>query len=180
MATMKTTTKTKKKTSTDAQPRSRRAPAYRVRRSKVHGKGLFATRTIRRGACIIEYTGERISHEEADRRYSEKAPDDNHTFLFTLDKKTVIDGGVGGNASRFINHSCEPNCEAVIDDDRLFIEALRTIRQGEEVVYRYMINRAPDDPPDVDRVFACRCGAPTCQGTMLAPKTKPRAKKARS
>lgn len=162
---------------TKSQPRSRREPAHRVGRSPVHGTGLFATRVIRRGTCIIEYAGERISHEEADRRHAEKARDDNHTFLFTVDSKTVIDGSVGGNDARFINHSCEPNCEVIIEDGRLLIEATRTIRPGEEIVYRYMINRAPDDPPDVDQIFACRCGAASCRGTMLEPRKKPKRRK---
>jgi SET domain-containing protein len=155
---------------TKSQTRARREPAYRVRRSPVHGKGMFATRMIRKGTCIIEYTGERISHEEADRRHAKKEPGDNHTFLFTIDATTVIDGNVGGNESRFINHSCDPNCEVIIDEGRLLIEAIRTIRPGEEIVYQYMINRAPDDPPDIDQIFACRCGAASCQGTMLEPR----------
>ncbi|OJY18320.1 MAG: hypothetical protein BGO98_31700 [Myxococcales bacterium 68-20] len=138
---------------------------------------MFATRAIRKGAPIIEYVGERISHEEADRRHSTKAADDNHTFLFTVDSKTVIDGGVGGNAARFINHSCEPNCEVIIDDGRLFVEAARTIRSGEEIVYDYMITRAPDDAPDLEQIFGCRCGAATCRGTMLEPRKKPKASK---
>lgn len=138
---------------------------------------MFATRTIRRGAAIIEYIGERISHEEADRRHASKAPDDNHTFLFTVDSKTVIDGGVGGNASRFINHSCEPNCEVIIDGGRLFVEAARTIRPGEEIVYDYKITRSASDPPELERIFACRCGTAACRGTMLEPRKKPRARK---
>ncbi|MBX3223377.1 MAG: SET domain-containing protein-lysine N-methyltransferase [Labilithrix sp.] len=162
---------------TKSQPRSRREPPYRLRRSPVHGTGMFATRVIRKGASIIEYIGERISHEEADRRHAKKAADDNHTFLFTIDSKTVVDGGVGGNSARFINHSCEPNCEVIIDDGRLLIEATQTIRPGDEIVYDYLITRASDDPPDVERIFACRCGAPTCRGTMLAPRKKPKARK---
>ena len=159
---------------TKSQTSPRREPAYRVGRSRVHGKGVFATRMIRKGTCIIEYVGERISHEEADRRHGMKAPGDNHTFLFTVDSKTVIDGGVGGNASRFINHSCDPNCEVLIDEGRLLIEATRTIREGEEIVYQYMINRAPDDPPDIERIFACRCGSEKCEGSMLEPRKKPK------
>jgi uncharacterized protein len=162
---------------TKSQPRSRREPAYRSRRSPVHGTGLFATRAIRKGAFIIEYIGERISHKEADRRHAHKDADDNHTFLFTLDSKTVIDGGVGGNESRLINHSCEPNCEVIIEDGRLLVEATRTIRPGEEFVYDYMITRAPKDPPELEQIFACRCGAASCRGTMLEPRKKPKARK---
>ncbi|MBX3263393.1 MAG: SET domain-containing protein-lysine N-methyltransferase, partial [Labilithrix sp.] len=168
------------KKTTKSPPRPRPQLAYRLRRSPVHGTGLFATRAIRKGASIIEYLGERISHEEADRRHAHKAADDNHTFLFTVDSKTVIDGGSGGNAARFINHSCEPNCEVIIDDGRLLIEALRAIRPGEELVYDYRITRDSNDPPDVERIFACRCGTPSCRGTMLAPRRKRKPKRAAS
>jgi uncharacterized protein len=147
-------------------------PAYRLRRSTVHGTGLFATRTIAKGERFIEYVGQRISHEEAELRHADKAPDDNHTFLFTIDAKTVVDAGVGGNASRFINHSCDPNCEVVLADGRPLVEALRTVRRGEELAYDYNLTRSPEDTPEVERIFGCRCGAATCRGTMLAPKRK--------
>ena len=144
-------------------------PPYRVRRSKIHGTGVFATRRIRRGARVVEYLGERVSHAEADRRYAHKAADDNHTFLFTVDARCVIDAGVGGNAARFMNHSCDPNCETVAEDRRIFIDAIRDIDAGEELVYDYMIERDADDPPHIDSIFSCRCGARTCRGTMLLP-----------
>jgi Rps23 Pro-64 3,4-dihydroxylase Tpa1-like proline 4-hydroxylase len=142
---------------------------YRVRRSRIHGTGVFATRHIATGTRIIEYVGERVSHREADRRYQGKDDDDNHTFLFTLDVRTVIDAGVGGNAARFINHSCDPNCEAVIDDRRIWIEAVRDIAPGAELCYDYLIERAADDPPNIEQIYGCRCGAETCRGTMLLP-----------
>jgi uncharacterized protein len=150
------------------------SPLVKVRRSKVHGRGVFAAQAIPKGTRIIEYTGERVSHKEADRRYDDKAPDDNHTFLFIVDKHIVIDAGVGGNAARFINHSCDPNCESVIEGKRVFIEALRRIAPGEELAYDYQIQREKDDPPDVDQVFACRCGAKQCRGTMLWPPERPK------
>src|ERR1017187_5001259 len=97
----------------------------RVRRSRVHGRGVFALRRIRKGTRIIEYLGDRISHREADNRYGHKPIDDNHTFLFIVDRSIVIDGGsASGNDARFINHSCDPNCESLIDDRRVFIEAV--------------------------------------------------------
>ncbi|HVJ88345.1 MAG TPA: SET domain-containing protein-lysine N-methyltransferase [Labilithrix sp.] len=177
MMKKKTKAKVKAKAAAKRSPaRSRSDVPYRLRRSPVHGTGLFATRAIRKGSNIIEYVGERISHKEADRRHSTKAPDDGHTFLFTLDSKTVIDGGVGGNASRFINHSCEPNCEVFIEDGHLYVEAARTIRAGEELLYDYNIGRDKDDPPNVDEIFACRCGASTCRGSMLEPRKKTRSK----
>lgn len=141
---------------------------FKVRRSKIHGSGVFAVRRIRKGTRIIEYVGERVSHAEADRRYEDKPADDSHTFLFIVDKRTVIDAGVDGNAARFINHSCGPNCETITENRRVFIEALRTIDPGEELSYDYQIQREPGDPPDIDEIFACRCGRPDCRGTMLS------------
>lgn len=157
---------------------SRRAPMFKVRNSRIHGKGVFALRRIRKGTRITEYEGERVSHAEADRRYEHKADDDNHTFLFIVDGRAVIDAGVDGSDARFINHSCDPNCETVIEDRRVFIEAIRTIQPGEELSYDYQIQREPGDPDDIDEVFACRCGASGCRGTMLWPE-EPR-RKARS
>jgi SET domain-containing protein len=152
---------------------------YRVRRSKIHCTGVFATRRVAKGERIVEYLGERVSHAEADRRYADKADDDNHTFLFTVDARTVIDAGVGGNAARWINHSCNPNCETVVEDRRIFIEAIRDIEAGDELVYDYMIERDADDPPNIDLVFSCRCGANGCRGTMLLPPKAPKRAKAR-
>jgi SET domain-containing protein len=155
--------------------RTRRKPLFEVRHSPVHGFGVFALRRIRKGTTVTEYIGDRISHAEADRRYENKAADDNHTFLFTVDSRTVIDGGVGGNDARYINHGCDPNCESVTNEKRIFVEAIRTIQKGEELAYDYQIQRDPDDPPNVDAIFACRCGAAKCRGSMLeAPKKKRR------
>jgi hypothetical protein len=142
---------------------------YRLRRSRIHGQGAFATRAIKKGERIVEYVGERISHTEADRRHLKKADDDGHTFLFTIDDKTVIDAGVGGNSSRFINHSCDPNCEVIIDRRRIYVEAIRPIAAGEELAYDYRIGRSDDDPPGMEEVFGCRCETAACRGTMLAP-----------
>jgi hypothetical protein len=134
---------------------------------------VFALRPIRKGTNIIEYLGERVSPELADARYAGKAPTDGHTFLFTVDAKTVIDAGANGNEARFVNHGCDPNCQTVEVQKRIFIEAIRTIRSGEELAYDYRIQRDADDPPDIDIVFACRCGAANCRGSMLvAPRKK--------
>jgi len=154
-----------------------RLPMVEVRHSPVHGYGVFALRRIRKGTTIMEYLGDRVSHEEADSRYENKDINDNHTFLFTVDSKTVIDGGVGGNDARFINHGCDPNCESASQNKRIFVEAVRTIRPGEELAYDYQIERDPEDPPNVDEIFACRCGAAKCRGSMLVAPKKPRRKK---
>lgn len=156
----------------------------RVRNSKIHGKGVFAAKRIPKGTRVIEYLGERISHAEADARYDDHDPNDNHTFLFIVDKKTVIDAGVGGNAARFINHCCDGNCESVIEARRVFIETTRAVEEGEELGYDYEIGREPDDPPNIDEIFACRCGSRKCRGTMLWPPERPgersRAKESRA
>jgi len=151
-----------------------RQPLFEVRRSPVHGMGAFALRRIRKGTRIVEYLGERVSHKEADRRYENKDANDAHTFLFIVDSKTVIDAGVDGNDARFLNHSCNPNCESVIESRRVFIEAIRTIEPGEEMTYDYQIQREEDDPPGIEEVFACRCGFPQCRGTMLWPPDPPK------
>lgn len=140
-----------------------------VRASSLHGLGVFALQHIPRGTRVIEYLGERISHAEADRRYDHKAATDSHTFLFIADSATVIDAGVCGNEARFVNHGCAPNCESVIEKSRVFIDAIRGIAPGEELTYDYQIQREADDPPDIDAVFACHCGARGCRGTMMWP-----------
>jgi SET domain-containing protein len=144
-------------------------PLFEVRASPLHGLGVFAAQRIARGTRIIEYLGERISHEQADRRYQHKAAVDSHTFLFIADAATVIDAGVDGNEARFVNHACEPNCESVIENSRVFIDAIRSIAPGEELTYDYQIQREADDPPDIDAIFACHCGLPGCRGTMMWP-----------
>jgi uncharacterized protein len=157
------------------------SPLVEVRRSRIHGRGVFALRRIPKGTRIIEYLGDRITHAQADRRYDDHDESDNHTFLFSVDRGLVIDAEVGGNDARFINHSCGPNCESVIERRRVFIDSLRDIEPGEELSYDYQIGRERDDPPNVDEIYACRCGAAQCRGTMLwPPRRSDRARERRS
>ena len=153
--------KSAKKTTAQAEP------MFEVRRSRIHGRGVYATRRIRKGTRIVEYIGERISHETADDRYDEKGSDDGHTFLFVVDDDICIDAGVGGNAARFINHSCNANCETIIEDGRVFIDAIRTIQPGDELGYDYQLTWESTDDPEELELYVCRCGAPQCRGTML-------------
>ena len=153
------------------------SPLVEVRNSPVHGRGVFAVQPIKKGTRILEYLGDRVSHEAADKRYEDHDESDNHTFLFIGDKKTVIDAGVGGNDARFINHQCAGNCESVIENRRVFIDAVRDIEPGQELGYDYEIGREKDDPPNVDEIYACRCGSPQCRGTMLWPAKKPAPKR---
>lgn len=150
-----------------------------VRNSDLHGLGVFATQDIKKGTRIIEYIGDHISHAEADRRYESKDDNDNHTFLFSVDRKLVIDAGVNGNDARYFNHSCDPNCESVIESRRVFIEAIKDIAAGDEMTYDYQIGRERTDPPNIDEIYACKCGAKDCRGTMLWPAKRPGRAKAR-
>lgn len=145
---------------------------FELRPSSIQGRGAFATRAIRKGARIIEYLGERISQAVADERYDDTAMSRHHTFLFNVDEDTVIDAAHEGNDARFINHSCAPNCQAFLEGGRIFIYALRDIREGEELCYDYSYDRTEDMGPEEEALYVCRCGAPTCRGTILAPLEK--------
>jgi len=154
-------------------------PPITVRDSPLHGLGVFALQRIAKGSRVIEYLGERVSHAEADRRYQHKHAHDNHTFLFIVDAAIVIDAGVDGNEARFVNHACEPNCASVIENRRVFIDAIRTIQPGEELTYDYQIQREADDPADIDAIFACHCGLARCRGTLLWPARREAARRRR-
>jgi uncharacterized protein len=153
-----------------------REPLYVVRTSNIHGRGVFANRYIRKGTRILEYTGERIDNDEADRRYDDAKMKRHHTFLFTLDKETCIDGAVtaGGGDASFINHSCDPNCEAVITGKKIFIHALRGIEPGTELAYDYQYERTGENDDELEKFYVCRCGAPNCRGTIMKPEKKKR------
>jgi len=152
-------------------PRKTAAPRrLQVRRSGVHGKGVFALVDIPRGARIIEYVGEVISWDEAQRRHPHDPSDPNHTFYFHIDEQHVIDAKVGGNAARWINHACDPNCEADEVDGRIFIKARRAIKPGEELFYDYGLIIDDKYTPKLKKEFACHCGSKKCRGTMLSPK----------
>lgn len=141
-----------------------------VRRSRIHGRGVFAARTIPKGTRIIEYTGRRISNAVADELYPDHGGAPTHTFLFELDDDVVIDAREGGNAARWVNHSCDPNCEAVEEAGRIFIEAIRTIAAGEEFGYDYGIRLDEPPTPGEQRRWPCFCGAANCRRTLLATK----------
>jgi len=147
------------------------------RQSPIHGNGVFASRDLPKGARVIEYKGRRLTHAQANRMYANDS-ESGHTFLFTLNEKFLIDGGDGGNDARWINHSCAPNCEAwVIENkqgdkqrDRVVIETRRAIRAGEELTYDYGITLEERQTPRLKLIWQCKCGAKKCTGTMLKPK----------
>jgi len=152
---------------TGAKPDYAVSDLVEVRNSPIHGRGVYAAKSIKKGDRIIEYVGERISHAEADRRFWEKGEDDGHTFLFVVNHRTVIDGTHGGNDARYINHRCEPNCETVTEGNRIFIDAVKDIKAGEELGYDYQLTWDSGDDPEELKLYDCRCGAKNCRGTML-------------
>lgn len=143
---------------------------FEARESKIQGRGVFATRKIEEGTRLIEYKGEVIDDAEADRRYPFEEGERHHTFLFMLDSGDAIDAGPSRSIAKYINHSCDPNCEAVEEDGRIFIDALRDIARGEELVYDY--NYVLDEPHNAanKKLYPCNCGARKCRGTILARK----------
>ncbi|MGH8031915.1 MAG: SET domain-containing protein [Luteimonas sp.] len=148
-----------------------------ARLSSIHGNGVFAADTIAKGERIVRYKGALRTHDEVDSEYGD-IDEDGHTFLFTLNDDYVVDANSSGNIARWINHSCSPNCEAVIEEnangkrhkDKVFIEAIRAIDDGEELSYNYGITLAERHTPKLKMLWACLCGSPNCTGTMLQPK----------
>jgi uncharacterized protein len=140
----------------------KRTVRIEVRQSAVHGRGVYATQFIPKGTRIIEYTGERTSWEAAP-----NDENDPHTFNFGLDNGQVINPEIGGNDARWINHSCDPNCEAAEEDDRIFIDAMRDIQAGEELFYDYALEIDEPITEESKKEYACHCGSSKCRGTML-------------
>lgn len=164
---------TKKSSTSSSKPAKADDLLYEVRRSDIQGNGVFARRTIDAGERIVEYTGERITADESAVRADKSGGPVNHTFFFSLADGNVIDGGgSGGNDARYINHACEPNCEAYEEDGQVFIYALQEIEKGEELNYNYALIYEERHTAAVKKLFECRCGAPSCTGTMLAPKKR--------
>lgn len=147
---------------------------FELRRSRIQGLGAFALQDIPKGTRLIEYTGEKITNAEADRRYDDEGMGRHHTFLFILNQRTVIDAAHGGNESKYINHSCDPNCEAEITRGRIWVEAIKNIPAGAELTYDYQYENDADYTEDDLRFYACRCGATNCRGTIV--KTRRRIK----
>ena len=150
--------------------RAPRNPWLVLKRSRIHGRGVYARTHIPKGTRLIEYTGERISNVEADRRYDDEKMRRHHTFLFILNSRSCIDAAVGGNIARFINHSCDPNCVAWIEGRHIWIDALRDIKAGEELNYDYGLIIDEPYTKKLKAEYPCWCGSTNCRGTLLAPK----------
>lgn len=143
---------------------------FEIRESSIHGNGAFATQRIPKGTRLIEYTGERLTPEEASARYPDEPGALQHTFLFAIDDDIVIDAAVNGNDARWINHSCNPNCDAIVELGRIWIESIRIIEPGEELSYDYALVLDEPHTAAAKRRFPCSCGSTKCRGTLLAKK----------
>lgn len=143
---------------------------FEIRESPIQGLGAFATRRIPAGTRLVEYAGERLTPEQADARYPDVPGERHHTFLFAIDDDWVIDAAVGGNDARWINHSCDPNCDAVVDDGRIWIETVRDVEAGEELGYDYAYVLEERHTPAAKRQYPCNCGSRRCRGTLLTRK----------
>lgn len=144
--------------------------AFEVRDSPISGKGAFAIRPIKKGERLIEYVGERIAHPVADQRYDDDSMEEHHTFLFSVSSRTVIDATKTGNDSRYINHSCDPNCESEVERGRVYIFSLRDIKVGEELNYDYAYERSGDETEKEEAQYKCLCGAKQCRGSIMEAK----------
>lgn len=148
-----------------------------ARRSPIHGTGVFARRKLAADTEVIQYKGKLLTHDEADEQYGDGG-ETGHTFLFTLNEQYILDANTRGNDARWINHSCDPNCQAVLYEnkngdpkkDRVIIETLREIKRGEELTYDYGITLEVRHTARLKKIWACRCGSPKCTGTMLKSK----------
>ena len=127
-----------------------------VGKSPIHGTGMFARQTIPTSARVIEYVGERINKQESLRRCEQ-----GNERIFSLNDEQDLDGNVAWNPARFINHSCDPNCDAEVDDGRIWIIARRDIPAGEEITFNYGYDL--EDYKD----YVCNCGATNCVGYIV-------------
>lgn len=144
--------------------------AFEVRDSPISGQGAFAIRPIKKGERLIEYVGERIAHPVANERYDDDSMEEHHTFLFSVSSRTVIDATHTGNESRYINHSCDLNCESEVERGRVYIFSLRDIKVGEELHYDYAYERSGDETEKEEAQYRCLCGAKHCRGSIMEAK----------
>ena len=140
---------------------------FEVRESRIHHKGVFATKDIKKGQKILQYVGEKISKEEGDRRAEEIAKKAKYdktagaVYIFNLNDKYDLDGNKPDNPAMYVNHSCDPNAESLQEDDDIWVVAIQDIKKGEEITYNYGYDF------DDYKSHPCKCGAKRCVGYIL-------------
>ena len=143
---------------------------WKVKKSKVHGSGIFATKNIKKNTKIIEYIGEKITKAEGDKRSEKRikkyldSRTDGSVYIFELNKKYDIDGSPMYNKARYINHSCDPNCEVDIVNNRIWISSIKNIKKGDELSYDYGYEFDQEDFND----HVCKCGSKKCIGFIIS------------
>ena len=148
------------------------------KKSSLHGTGLFASTNIKKGEQVIEYIGDKVTKKEGDKRAdkqikkAQKNKNKGMVYVFELNKRYDIDGGVARNYARFINHSCDPNCEVEIIDNHIWISAIKKIKKGSELLYNYGY---PFDSDFEEHI--CKCGYKKCVGYILSDDDWPKLKK---
>ena len=148
------------------------------KKSPLHGSGLFAICNIKKGEQVIEYIGDKVTKREGDKRAdkqikkAEKNKKNGMVYVFELNKKYDIDGGVARNYARFINHSCDPNCEVEIINNHIWILSIKTIKKGSELTYNYGYTFDTDYEDHI-----CMCGSKKCVGYILSDDDWPKLKK---
>ena len=143
---------------------------WKVKISKIHGSGVFATENIKKGTTIIEYIGEKITRKEGDRRSDRRirrylnSKEKGSVYIFELNQRYDIDGSFAYNKARYINHSCSPNCEVDIIKGKIWISSIKNIKKGEELSYDYGYSFEKDDYED----HICKCGSRNCIGYIIS------------
>ncbi len=143
---------------------------WKVKKSKVHGHGVFATKNIKKNTRIIEYIGEKITREEGDKRSERRinkylnSEKTGSVYIFELNKNFDVDGSPLYNKARYINHSCDPNCEVDILDGKIWISSIKKIKKGEELNYDYGYEFDESDFKD----HICKCGSKNCIGFIIS------------
>ena len=143
---------------------------WKLLKSKVHGTGVFANEQIKKNLKVIEYIGEKILKSEGDKRSADRIKkylnkkNEGSVYIFELNKKYDIDGSPGYNKARYINHSCDPNCEVNIDKGEIWISSIKTIKKGDELNYDYGYPFDEDDYHD----HPCKCGSKKCIGYIIS------------
>tara|TARA_Y100001980_G_C14213122_1_gene72020 strand:+ start:55 stop:537 length:483 start_codon:yes stop_codon:yes gene_type:complete len=152
---------------------------WKLKKSKIHAYGVFAEKRIPKGTKIIEYIGEKVSRKEGDKRSEKRLKKHLHSkttgsvYIFELNKHYDIDGSPNYNKAKYINHSCNPNCEVEITKNRIWIKSIKNIREGDELSYDYGFEFDEDDYKD----HKCKCGSKKCIGYIISSDDWPKFKK---
>ena len=138
---------------------------YKIKKSNIDKRGLYATKNIKAGVKVIEYVGKLIKKKEAQQ--NSKFDNSKDIYLFNINEKWDLDGDWPYNTARLINHSCNPNCEVEGEGVKLWINTLREIKKGEELTYDYGFGYDADY-----KQFPCKCKSKNCCGFIVRKESR--------